>query len=173
MGYSISQLVKDFQTLIVGALGFTGVALTLLVNAKSSRKATARQIEHETHALRTALIAELDLIRTSFQGRGAPSISGEQPTGAFFPVHTPQPVFENLIGQVGLLSEKEVSAVIRAYTLINEASQRLQILSFGHDPSFDRPGYIYIRAEHEKTASSIFENFLPAIEEALLALRED
>lgn len=167
----IYQFLSDFQTLIAGLIGFTGVIITLLINAWLSRRQHYRAIEHETGTIRTALIAELELIEKSFQDKSVPSKDGEKPSDAFHPGSTPQPIFDNFIEKIGLLSSEEVSAVIEAYTMVNEAPSRIQLLFAGHDPSFNKQGYIFIRAKHEKTASGIYENFLPAIREALAALK--
>ena len=45
------------------------------------------------------------------------------------------------------------------------------LLSSGHHPSFDRPGDIYIDAEHAETAIGIHKRFLEKIEETLIILR--
>lgn len=165
------QLVSEFQTLVVGVIGFSGVVISLLVNAWLSRRQHVRAVHHEMDTLRTALIAELELIQRSFREKSTLNDSNEDPTSAFYPESTPKPVYENYIGKIGLLSAHEVSAIIEAYTLINEESARLQLLSSGHHDSFNKPGYIFIQAEHEKTASGVYGSFLPKIEKALDVLR--
>ena len=172
----IYQFLEHFQTLIVGVIGFSGVVLTLLVNAWLLRRQHAQAIKHEMSTLRTALIAELELIEKSFREKAIPAEDAEDdddegPSDAFHPGSIPQPIYENFVGKIGLLSKEEVSAVIEAYTLVNEAPSRLQLLSSMHDPSSDQPGYIFISAEHEKTASGIYASFLPTIGEAVAALK--
>jgi hypothetical protein len=66
-------LVKQFQTLIVGGLGFLGVMATLAMNAYLARRQHTRQIRHEANALRIALRAELEMLREAFQDRIATS----------------------------------------------------------------------------------------------------
>jgi hypothetical protein len=52
---SMADFVKNYQTLIVGVLGFIGVIATLVLNAWLARKAEQRRITHETKVLRTRI----------------------------------------------------------------------------------------------------------------------
>jgi hypothetical protein len=166
------QFIQSYQTLTVGAIGFTGVIITLITNAKISRNQHERSITHERASLRTALLAELELARKSFSDSSTPrDINHEE--AAFFPDSHPQLVYRSLIAKIGLLSPAEISSVIEAYTLINELPTRLRLLSFGHDPSFNIPGYIYISEKHTQTAVGTYRSFLPKIEQALEALKSN
>ena len=62
-------LIKEYQTLVVGALGFTGVILTLIMNARLNREQHTRQIEHERTGLKAALSTELSIISDTFRDR--------------------------------------------------------------------------------------------------------
>ncbi|HEY1897011.1 MAG TPA: hypothetical protein VGG62_12090 [Terracidiphilus sp.] len=59
----MATFVQQYQTLIVGILGFTGVMATLAINAWLARKAERRKIEHETRVLRIALTEEMKVQR--------------------------------------------------------------------------------------------------------------
>lgn len=166
------QLAQDFQTLIVGALGFLGVIGTLWMNAYLSRKQHERIISHERKTLRIALHAELELARRAFFGISTPSDDSNEDQGVFFPEYYSQAIYQSLISKIGILSLNEVSAVTEAHALIGELPIRLHLLSSGHHESFERPGYIYISTEHAETAMSIYRNFLPKIEHALKTLQQ-
>ena len=163
----IYQFAKDFQTLIVGGVGFFGVIYTLRTNSRLSKEQHERNVKHEREVLKTALRAELELIRSVFAEN---SISRDEDSDAFYPEKSYTEVYQNFVGKLGLLSAEEVSAVIEAYVLVNEAPIRLRLLSSGHDPSYDKPGYIFIKAPYVKLASCVYENFLPAIEKVLQKL---
>jgi hypothetical protein len=64
-----SCLLREYQTLIVGAVGFAGVIATLFTNAWLSRKEHTRQVDHERTALKAALSAELSIIRDAYRDR--------------------------------------------------------------------------------------------------------
>ena len=53
------QAVKDHQILIVGLIGFTGVAVTLYINAAILRWQRQRGMSHVANALRRVIVAEL------------------------------------------------------------------------------------------------------------------
>ena len=161
------KLIKDFQTLLVGVIGFSGVIITLLMNSRLSRKQHERIIKHDREVLKTALCAELELNRKSFSHKGSTLEDDQKESDSFHPIGMITNVYQAFIEKLGLLSTAEVSAVINAYTLIDEAPVRLGLLSSGHDPSYDKPGYIFIKASHSKTAAGIYNSALPSIQIAL------
>jgi hypothetical protein len=78
--------LEEYQTPTVGALGFAGVILALLTNARLNRKQHTRQVEHERTTLKAALSAELSIIRDSYDDRikmfrGAPE--GNRDTSSY------------------------------------------------------------------------------------------
>jgi hypothetical protein len=167
------QFVKDFQTIIVGLIGFSGVVITLRMNAQLSQKQHERVVKHDREVLKTALCAELELIRKSFSDKASSVEENAEERDTYYLSESRTDIYQNFVGKLGLLSAEEVSSVVEAYTLIDEASTRLRLLSSGHDPSYDKPGYIFIRANHSNTASGIYKSFLPAIEVALKKLKGD
>ncbi len=167
------QVVKDFQTIIVGVLGFSGVIFTLQMTSRLSREQHERSVKHDREVLKTALRAELELIQKAFSDKAASPEDDREESDAFFPEETHTKVYQSFVGKLGLLSPEEVSAVIKAYTLIEETPTRLRLLSSGHDPSYDKPGYIFIKAPHSKTAAGIYKSFLPSIEAALQKLGDN
>ena len=167
------QLAKDFQTLIVGVLGFSGVIYTMRVNSRLSREQHERNITHEREIMKKALRAELQLIQKVFTDNSKESPDNSEESDTFFPEKTYIDVYQAFVGKLGLLSLEQASAVIKAYTLTEEAPTRLRLLSTGHDQSFDKPGYIFIKAAHCKTAVGMYKSFLPAIEEAIRKLESN
>ena len=167
------QIAKDFQTLIVGVLGFAGVIITLFINAKASRKQHERAICHEQKALRKALIGELSLIRESFAGTAEVGKEEEFPSSAFFSVDQNNLVYRSLIQKIGILSPEEVSAIVKAHTLINELPSRLHILASEKSASFNKPGHVFIEAEYVRPAQKIYASFLPEIDEAIRIMSEN
>src|SRR5690606_22562409 len=106
MPVCLYQLAKDFQTVIVGLIGFSGVIFTLYTNARLSRKQHERNISHEKEILKAALHAELELARRTFLLIGTPISErndmegiGED-TGAFFPEYYSQSIYQSLISKI-------------------------------------------------------------------------
>jgi hypothetical protein len=82
-------LLREYQTLIVGALGFTGVIITLLANAALTRRQHARQVDHERSALKAALGAELSIIRDAYMDRIKTISEAPATQGMLMPLDVP------------------------------------------------------------------------------------
>jgi hypothetical protein len=63
----IADFVRTYQTLIAGIVGFSGVIITLLVNAHLVRAHETRKEKRETDALRKALMEELNVQRDALK----------------------------------------------------------------------------------------------------------
>jgi hypothetical protein len=161
---------KEYQTLIVGAIGFTGVILTLLTNAWLNRKQHTRQVEHERAALKAALSTELCIIRDTFRDRI--EMIGDTPgtRGMWVPLDTMTDAYTRLVDKIGLLSRGQVNLVMRAYLLIRAVPDRLRLME---GSSEIRPGasYLWVSNEHIVDARRMHENFLGDIESAISALK--
>ncbi len=114
------DLLRQFQTLVVGIVGFRGVIITLLVNARLSRLQHVRQVEHERTVVRTAPKAELQAVAQSYRGRieRLEDTHSHQRGGALLSLDSMTDVYESMIGHLGLLSESQVQAVLNAYLLV-------------------------------------------------------
>jgi len=173
------HFAERFQTAIVGIIGFLGVMLTIRMNAKAARMLQEQQIESDRRALRCELCAELELVRVYFQevceGNTNRKTSGE-PASICIPNLPPIPIYTNAIGKIGLLSEREVTAVVEAYNALREAPMRIKLL-FILRPESGRPidslDYFYVGAPNVKNVVRIYKNFLPSIDKAIAALREE
>lgn len=161
---------ETYQTFIVGIIGFGGVMFTIYMNAHLSREQHERNIKHDRESLRIAISSELKLILKMLNHRCEMVDENEEIGSAFYPDHVSTQVYIQFINKLGLLSGKEIEAVMEAYALINDLPIRLQLLTTEHDPSYDRPGYIFIEAEHANTAIGIHKSFMPKIELALNTL---
>ncbi len=66
----IAQLASSFerfQTAIVGVLGFAGVIIALIVNARLARRAREWVRDDERASIRAALVAEMKVIKGSLE----------------------------------------------------------------------------------------------------------
>jgi len=111
----VITLIKEYQTLIVGGLGFVGVIATLLTNARLTRRQYARQIERESSNVKAALRSELGIIRAAFQDRIEMLVDPAPNQSALIPLDTMTDVYSSLIDRVGLLSEHQIDVVMRPY----------------------------------------------------------
>jgi hypothetical protein len=78
-------------------------------------------------------------------------------------------VYQSLLDNIGLLSDKEIEKVINAYLLIAEVPYRLKLLC-GTDNLSGTGEFIRLREEHMETARKMHESILPKIIEAIDAI---
>jgi hypothetical protein len=103
----MAHFIKTYQTLIVGVLGFAGVVATLFINAWRQRKTERRRIEHETRALRIALIEEMKAQRNALvhSAEGAKEAKNTSGGGsALTPLRRWSNIFDGSLDKLGLLT---------------------------------------------------------------------
>ncbi len=163
--------VRQFQTLIVGGLGFLGVMATLAFNAWLARRQHARTVSHEQTVVRVALRAELEAIAESYRDRIKSLDEPEQKHGgAHLAYETMTSVYRSMVPRVGLLTAVQVRAVLRAYLLAEQLPERLKFLA--DDSSKPEPGYVYVPARNFVYAAQMHRNYLQDIDAAITALSE-
>ena len=166
---SAIELLAKFQTGLVGLIGFTGVITTLIVNARLERRRLREAREHERNTLTRALLAELRSHHLSVEAndqqvrRADPT---EYPT-LILPAHNPTPVFDANIARLGLLSDKQIDPVLRAYLLIKEHDRKLELITVR---TSDDHRSLAVE-KHGHLLAGMLEGLLPELDAAIKALR--
>jgi hypothetical protein len=169
----ILELLERFQTSLVGMLGFTGVIITMIANAKIQRNLQSSQRLHEVRSLRTALLVELRENVRMFEDRIS-SLSTEDKTyHALMPSKVTNSFFQSSHSNVGLLSADEVESVLRAYLLLEEMPYRLRLLVGTNNVGGYNDEFIRIDADRQHDVKKIHEALLPSIQEAVAALERN
>lgn len=164
------ELLEKFQTSLVGALGFTGVIITMIVNAKVQRNLQTAQREHEVRSLRTALLVELKANVQMYETRIRDLSEAEGTHHALLPNKVTNSIYQSSISKVGLLSANEVEAVLRAYMLLEEMPYRLRILAGTNSVGGYKDEFMRIDADRQGDAKRTHEALLPPLQEAVAAL---
>lgn len=167
----ILLILKTYQTLIVGFLGFSGVVLTMLFNAKMQREQHASNLKHEANLLRVAIKTELLANQEAYEIRikefNKPN--SDYPD-ALMKNSLVDNIYNELIGKIGVLTEVEVEKVIHAYAIMSEVLYRVRIIA-GTDKII---GYnnesIRITEEKFETVSKLHANILPSIVQAISSI---
>jgi hypothetical protein len=123
-------IFKDFQSGIVGIIGFIGVMLTLGFNARQARIGREAAISHQKETVRVALAEELRLIEFEL----AQILEGLLKTEAIsisFVGLIPFEIYASHVASIGALSAIQARAVIRAYASVR--ASRTGIKRFGHE----------------------------------------
>lgn len=161
--------LNNYQTLIVGAIGFAGVITTLLVNAKISRDRRRDELEHERATLRAALIEELKINGDSLRENLA-SLEGLPPDGekgAFIPTDPMDDAYRSFVPRIGLLTESEVHRVMNAYLYLRTYAARLFLIGV---PPHTGPRHVQVPLENFERLKAEMEAAIPIIEQARDAL---
>lgn len=127
---TILSIVRSYQQLIVGLIGFTGVIVTLLVNAKLARLQVDRTNAHNARALRVALKAELEIIKSAFEDRIS-KLRQDNNKGGLIPAKQITRVYNTSIEKIGLLEKSEVEKIMHVYLLVDDLANRLVLLTEG------------------------------------------
>ncbi|OCH29981.1 hypothetical protein A6D99_04275 [Aliivibrio fischeri] len=164
------ELFKEYQTFIAGILGFIGVILTLVINARNEEKSRNASAKNQRDALRLCLIQELELIKSSYiaviEGLSEPK---ELAPVMYMPKRVHAEVYRQLLNQFGLLSVREVQKTMIAYQLVLELPERLRFLESRNENYF-RTGYIPVELDVYHMVVDIHDSFLSSIIEAINVL---
>lgn len=161
-------MLKEYQTLIVGVVGFAGVIVTLIVNARLARQHHSREIDHEAKVLRVAVRAELEAIRDAFEERIRTLKNPEGWPSIMVPLDTMTDVYGSLIDKLGLLSEPEIRAVMRAYLAVRQMPERLKLLARSAvTPEEREAGFATVDSRYFAALKQMHENYLREVRNAL------
>jgi|GEM_PF-3518150 len=160
------ELFRQFQTLIVGVVGFTGVIITLAVNARLARKQHERQIQHDSRVLRIALRAELSAIAETYRDR-IKSLSGPpgEWEGASLTLDPMTDFYKRMIDRVGLLSSTEIRLVRQAYALAQQLPEHLTMFPGAKRDAL--PGTVWLPARHYVVLKTLHQNYLHDVDAAV------
>lgn len=164
---SILCIFETFQTFITGLLSFTGVIITMVVNAENQRELQIRQIKHDVRSLRVALKSELLANKKSYEGRIQQFNEPSDYADALIPNNTVDGVYQTLLNKIGLLSEEEVENVHNAYLLMGDLPYRLRILAGTDNIGGHNDEFIRLKRDQLTIAADMHKNFLPNIVEAI------
>jgi hypothetical protein len=117
--------IKDYQTIIVGTVGFSGVIFTLFINGLLSRIAHEREVQHRKKTLRTALLAELRWNQDWSNNLKANS------SNTFLSFRAFNEIYRANLGNIGLLDYDEVRSITIAYHVSSEIAAAFEDLPTG------------------------------------------
>ena len=179
----MAGFIKNYQTLIVGILGFIGVIATLVINAWLERKTERRRIEHQTRILRTALIEEMKvqrdaLLHAAEGSKNAKNTSDGAKQDALTPLQRWADIFDNSLDRLGLLTSEEVAAVLDAYLPLKELTSKVRLLELRIPPNQRRveygegppEGYALVGHKDVEVLAGLHSMYVPAFDKAIQML---
>ena len=119
---------ERFQTAIVGVLGFAGVIIALISNARLVRRDRLEALRQERAALRTALVEELKILKLSLEDGIQKLEEQDDRSGAIVPTDPMSDVYNAFVPRIGILTSQEVKKVMWAYLSVREFRKNLVLL---------------------------------------------
>ncbi|WP_070987943.1 hypothetical protein [Halofilum ochraceum] len=162
--------LKEFQTLVAGAVGFAGVIATLAHNASVSRNQRAEERAHERNTLRAALLAELKINRDAIRENLDRVKEGayDKAAGVLVPTDSIDDVYRAFLPQIGLLPEDDASKVMTAYLSMEAHIARLYLIG---SVSGEVSQYVKLTGESISMARDMQERLLEPLGLAIDALQ--
>lgn len=164
------SFVREFQTLIVGFLGFAGVIFTLVLNAWYAREQRREERRHECRTLRAALIEELSINRRSlvYNVEGVRNAGHLSEEGGFdVPTDPMDDAYRAFTHQIGLLPRAEVSKVMFAYLTLRTGNANLFLVGGPH-PTSNR--HVRVPVQKGPVLVGLLESSIDPIDEAIVVL---
>ena len=141
----------NYQTLLVGVLGFAGVIATLLINAWLQREQHKRDLQkarqertearaEAASALRSALYQELKILSATMKNSilSTDKVEREGFKDQVFTVVPGNEVYKTNIGKIDLLTSYEIQRIVVAYLSRETYIERLTQIS--QHPDYSVPG---------------------------------
>ena len=152
------EIIRDFQTAVVGAIGFAGVILTLFANSRLARKQRHFEQTERRQVVEAGLYEELsaflEIVEQNIQHPG-PSSGGT----ANIP-HVRPLVSERLIQDLGLLERRKAQAALKGTMTVQDLNRRLALLAqYVTDDYFtyDEQGYKLVKAAYNGALQNLTE----------------
>ncbi|WP_282608956.1 hypothetical protein [Pelagibius sp. Alg239-R121] len=166
------DVAKDFQTLIVGILGFAGVMTTLWFNSWQARMQRLAERQHERETLRAAILEELKIIHYATMQNVEAGNEGflSEPAASAVPVYQLSDAYNSFVGRLGLLSEDEVASIMQAYLSYRAFHANLTLFGkpLGHTGAF-----VEIPSQKSEILIEMYQKLSPKIESAIQAIERE
>lgn len=165
------DLLVKFQTSIAALLGFTGVIVTLIVNARNTRGQVEDNRRHEQETLRRALLAELEMHRETI-AKNAEQVrkNADGDNDGMYHPFLATPIFDQSMTRLGTLDLDNLKAVLNAFGVVRGFNRRLIFLT--DDPAATLSDTTWVPAAKVKTLLRMLETLLPPVDAGIVALQK-
>ena len=161
---------KDFQTALVGIIGFAGVIITLRSNAKLAERQHLRELASRAHALRGSILCELSYglnelrqtlssyERLVFTVDGSPDFSEARQhaeiSDSYVLPEIDLTLTNKLVLDIGILDDLEINSVFNAWSTVSRYN------SFINHHSWHKKNNLLILKKSEKNIVTLLSRAL-------------
>jgi hypothetical protein len=169
----VLRVLQQFQTAIVGIIGFTGVILTLWWNARLARNVRTEAIKHDRVTLRATLLEELKVLKSSYERAGTElgEVDRDSGGGMSIPLDPLTAVYDQMLTRLGLLSANEIEKVMDAYLSVKQT--KFSLLLIRDETRMPVDGWISISGRYCGVVKGMYESLLPKFDAAISVLRSN
>lgn len=161
--FNLYEFLKEFQTALVGIVGFAGVILTLFVNAKAVRKQHELELESRRTNVKKVVHADIkamqDIVRRNLEH------SGPDPGGSTAVPRISRVMTDTLLADLGLLNEAELEAAHKGLMALNDLQRKLVLVAYQVSDDF-----VYVDAAGYELVLAAYRGALPTLEAAVETL---
>jgi len=161
---TLFEFASEFQTAIVGIIGFGGVILTQVLNARYARQREEAALKSKRDAVTAAILTELKVFRDVI----ATNADSPRPEEGIF-THMPRPkrtVSTELMNELGLVHTNSLEDVLLGLLTIDEIGRSLIFLADESNEDFLTfgPDRFPAMAESLKTTLKFLDEAISSIE---------
>ncbi|PHQ96449.1 MAG: hypothetical protein COB40_08205 [Marinosulfonomonas sp.] len=166
----VECFLRNYQTLVVGLLGFIGVISTLIFNAWMSRNEEKRGRRNKAKSIKMALVSELHLIREAINNanKSLKEKSNDTNDSRLIPNTPLDNLFRALMGELTVLEPNTVSAILNAYLSYETYLHSLTLIA----TPISNPNYICISESLNAQMISMNEGLIKSLDEELKKLSD-
>jgi len=158
---------QQYQTSVVGVIGFAGVILTLIVNAWIARSNLRVGQADQLRTLKVALTEELKVIKTGYEEGERSFQNVPANMSCAVPTDRMNRLFLTHLKEIGSLSPEVLEKVLGAYLSHDQARTQLTLLA---TPESRNDTFLTIPANRCQTGADMYHNMIAPIDAAILAL---
>ena len=161
--FSWYAFAVDFQTAIVGLVGFIGVILTLIVNARIEAKASKRETKKRASAVVNIVEAELRLLL------GAMLLGSDiEPDSEHSLIQFPRlkrRFSDSVMNELGVLDPELCRQIVVALSTVDNAMSKMRFVA-----EHETAEYIAIPSKNCETVSTMYATHSKVLSETLEAI---
>jgi hypothetical protein len=134
IGCLMYEIIKDFQTAIVGVIGFLGVIWTIRQNASLAREIETRKLKNIIDGARKIVIEELKAFLRIYEN-GLKGFEPKQDENLLIP-RFKRFISPDVMSEIALLTNDQAQAAIQALLTIDEMDRSVSLLAKHTDEKY-------------------------------------
>jgi hypothetical protein len=158
IGCLMYEIIKDFQTAIVGVIGFLGVIWTIRQNASLAREIETRKLKNIIDGARKIVIEELKAFLRIYEN-GLKGFEPKQDENLLIP-RFKRFISPDVMSEIALLTDDQAQVAIQALLKIDTMDRLVGFFAKSTDEEYhtvNHAGFLKIREMYSKQVETLNE----------------